>query len=119
MQGASKGLTLIASSDRDGVDARLRQNPHRPAAHEAGVPGEILGQRVRAQRSRTARQDFPARKNRIRLDTSAAERSSWSFLLIVGDDELRADNLRCTALRADNRGNRELAASGDQVGDTE
>ena len=66
---------------------------------------------------RASGKDLPARQDRISFDTSAAQSSAGTLFLVVGDDELRADDLRRAALSAHDGGNSELTAGSDQVGD--
>ena len=46
-------------ADAKGALARLDRDPHRPAAHEAGIPRQILGELVLAQRAVARADDAP------------------------------------------------------------
>jgi hypothetical protein len=85
---------------------RLDVNPHRAAAHQAGVPGERFGQIVRAKRRPALHEHSTRLRNRVALDASAAQGASE--LAAIVDDQAGADDLRRTALRPNDRGDDEV-----------
>src|SRR4029077_11893822 len=65
----------IASSKSQHALARLDRDRDRAAAYQAGVPGEVLGQLVLAQRGFAALDDMLRLYERIAFDAPAAERA--------------------------------------------
>src|SRR5439155_87280 len=90
----------VANSSRSSITvtsysssvARLDLDPHRASTNEAGVPGEVLGQLVFAER-RAACLDNPLRLDeRVAFDASTAQSPRQTAQIV--DDELRTDHLR-------------------------
>src|SRR5439155_6479634 len=75
--------------------ARLDLDPHRAAADEAGVPGEVLGQLVFAERRAACLDDALRFDERVAFDASTAQSPRQTAQIV--HDELRADHLRRAA----------------------
>ena len=96
-----------STAARQRVFAALGQDPHRAAADETGVPGQLFGQLVRAERPAALAQHLAGGKNRVGFDTPAAERPGGPLRLVICHDQLGADHLGRAAQGADHGGERE------------
>src|SRR5256885_85726 len=85
---SSKIATLQAQRALAGLDS----DPHRSAAHQAGVPREVLGELVLAQRSVAVHEHPLGLHEGVALDAAAAERAGEPAQVV--DQELRAHHLR-------------------------
>ena len=92
-----------AAAGVERVGPALGENPHRAAADEPGVPRELFGELVRAQRLAALRDHLAGRVDGVGLDAAAAERPGRTGAQVVGHDELGPGHLRRAALRADDR----------------
>ena len=98
----------IPSGEPQDPFARLDRDPHRAAAHQPGVPGELLGELVLAERG-LARFDHALRfDERVTFDAAAAERSDQATKVV--DEQLRPDHLGRAPGRPNDRRHRETAA---------
>src|SRR5207244_2274164 len=83
-------------------------DPHRPAADEAGVPRELLGQLVLAQGGVSGLDDPLRLDEGVTFDAAPAEGADQAAEVV--DQELRAHDLRGAADRPDDRRDGESAA---------
>jgi hypothetical protein len=99
-----------------GVVAALGEDPHRAAAHEARVPGELLVELVSQNDAAAVAPDASRDFDRVAFDAPAAERARRPQVGIDRHHHAGADRLRRAPLRAHDGRQREVAALRRKLG---
>ena len=107
-RGGEHVAEQIATAKEQRALAGFDGDPHRAAADESGVPGEVFGELVFTQRCVAGLENTLGFFERVAFDAATTERSGEASEIV--DEQLRAHDLRRAPRGANDGADREAAA---------